>query len=151
MPKLPKDNPRAVALKILLRWEKGKPLLDELLSEVLTKSPLSDERDRALVGELVNGVVRNLLYIDYIIGRFSKIPINEIDPEIKNALRLGVYQLLFTRIPKGVAIAETLKILTKGGEQVGFGDSSMQSSVRLQNAQQALLNPKGKTLFNTCV
>lgn len=115
MPKLPKDNPRAVALKILLRWEKGKPLLDELLSEVLTRSPLSDERDRALVGELVNGVVRNLLYIDYIIGRFSKIPINEIDPEIKNALRLGVYQLLFTRIPKGVAIAETLKILTKRG------------------------------------
>lgn len=115
MGKLPKTDPRAVALKILLRWEKGKPLLDELLSEVLSKSPLSDERDRALVGELVNGVIRNLLYIDFVIGRFSKVPLDEIDVEVKSALRLGVYQLLFTRIPKPVAIAETLKILTKRG------------------------------------
>lgn len=115
MAKLPKDNPRAVAIKILLRWEKGKPLLDELLSEVLSKSPLSDERDRALVGELVNGVVRNLLYLDFVISRFSKVPLDEMDLEVKNALRIGVYQLLFTRIPKHVAIAETLKVLTRRG------------------------------------
>ncbi|MFN3505601.1 MAG: 16S rRNA (cytosine(967)-C(5))-methyltransferase RsmB [Caldimicrobium sp.] len=112
---LSKTNPRAVALKILLRWEKGKPLLDEILSQILTKSVLPDERDRALVGELVNGVVRHLYYLDFIISRFSKTPLEEMDLEVKNALRLGAYQILFTHIPDGVSIAETLKILLKRG------------------------------------
>lgn len=111
MAKLPKTNPRAVALKILLRWEKGKPLLDEILSQILTKSVLPDERDRALVGELVNGVVRNLYYLDFILGRFSHTPLDEVDLEVKNALRLGAYQIIFTHIPDGIAIAETLKVL----------------------------------------
>jgi len=115
MPKLPKTNPRAVALKVLLRWEKGHPLLDEILSEILTKSVLPDERDRALVGELVNGVIRHLYYLDFIIGRFSEVPLDEMDLEVKNALRLGVYQILFTRIPERVAVAETLKILQRRG------------------------------------
>lgn len=115
MAKIFKTNPRAVALKILLRWEKEKPLLDELLSQVLTKSVLPDERDRALVGELVNGVVRHLYYLDYLISKFSKIPLDEIDIEVKNALRLGIYQILFTRIPTRVALAETLKILLHKG------------------------------------
>jgi len=112
MAKLPKTNPRAVALKILIKWEKSKPLLDEIISQVLTKSVLPDERDRALVGELVNGVIRHLYYIDFIISRFSEHPLEKMDPEVRNILRLGVYQLLFTRIPERVALAESLKILT---------------------------------------
>ena len=84
MPKLPKTNPRAVALKILIRWEKGKPLLDEILSQVLTKSVLPDERNRALVGELVNGVVRYLYYIDFVISRFSEHPLKKMDAEVIN-------------------------------------------------------------------
>ncbi|MEZ0344764.1 MAG: 16S rRNA (cytosine(967)-C(5))-methyltransferase RsmB [Caldimicrobium sp.] len=115
MGKLPKTNPRAVALKILLRWEKGKPLLDEILSQILTKSVLPDERDRALVGELVNGVIRHLYYLDFLIGRFSSIPLDEMDLEVKNALRLGAYQILFTKIPERAAISETLKILLRRG------------------------------------
>ncbi len=112
MPRLPKTNPRAVALKILIRWEKGKPLLDEILSQVLTKSVLPDERDRALVGELVNGVIRHLYYIDFVISRFSEHPIEKMDPEVRNVLRLGVYQLLYTRIPERASLAEMLKILS---------------------------------------
>jgi 16S rRNA (cytosine967-C5)-methyltransferase len=112
MARLPKTNPRAVALKVLIRWEKGKPLLDEVLSQVLTKSVLPDERDRALVGELVNGVVRHLYYIDFVIQRFSKEPLEKMDAEVRNILRLGTYQLLYTRMPERVALAESLKILS---------------------------------------
>jgi 16S rRNA (cytosine967-C5)-methyltransferase len=112
MPRLPKTNPRASALKILIRWEKGKPLLDEILSQVLTKSVLPDERDRALVGELVNGVVRHLYYIDFIISRVSLHPLEKMDAEVRNILRLSTYQIIYTRIPERVAIAEALKILS---------------------------------------
>ena len=87
MPKLPRRNPRAMALKTLIRWEKGKPLLDEILGEVLTKSVLPDPRDRALCGELVNGVVRHLYYLDYVISRFSEEPLEKMDPQVRNILR----------------------------------------------------------------
>lgn len=120
MPRLPKTNPRAVALKVLIRWEKNKPLLDELLSQVLNRSVLPDERDRALVGELVNGVVRHLYYLDFILSRFSHFPLEKMDLEVRNALRLGVYQLIYTRVPERVALSETLKILSqrKRGEWI---------------------------------
>ncbi len=115
MPKLPKTNPRAVALRTLLIWEKHKPPLDELLSEVLTKSVLPEERDRALVTELVVGIVRHLRYLDFLISRFSQEPLNKLDLEVKNALRLAVYQILFTRIPPWATLAETLKLLMRRG------------------------------------
>ncbi|RKX57253.1 MAG: 16S rRNA (cytosine(967)-C(5))-methyltransferase RsmB, partial [Thermodesulfobacteriota bacterium] len=97
--------------------------LDEILSQILTKSVLPDERDRALVGELVNGVVRHFYYINFIISRFSEEPLEKMDPMVRNALRLGVYQILYTRIPERVALAEILKILShkKRGEWIkGF-------------------------------
>ncbi len=122
MPKLPKGNPRAMALKTLIRWEKGKPLLDEVLSEVLVKSVLPDPRDRALCGELVNGVVRHLYYIDYIISRFSEEPLEKMDPQVRNLLRLSVYQIVFMRIPERAAVAEAVKLLKRGRGKwiVGF-------------------------------
>ncbi len=113
MPKLPRRNPRAMALKVLIRWEVKKPLLDEVLTEVLDKSVLPDPRDQGLVAELINGVVRHLAYIDYLLGRISEKPLEKLDPEVRNALRLGAYQLLFTRIPVQAAVAETVKILKK--------------------------------------
>jgi 16S rRNA (cytosine967-C5)-methyltransferase len=106
---------RTIALKVLLLWEREKPPLDELLSQILARNPLPDERDRAFVGELVNGVVRHLLYLDFLMERFSKVPLDKLDPEVKNALRLGIYQLLFTRIPERAVLAETLRILLKRG------------------------------------
>ena len=115
MPKLQKTNPRAVALRTLLIWEKHKPPVDELISEVLTKSVLPQERDRALATELVLGAIRHLRYIDFLISRFSQEPLDKLDPEVKNILRLGIYHLLFTRIPSWAALAETLKLLLRRG------------------------------------
>ncbi len=115
MPKLPKTDPRAVALRILLIWEKHRPPLDELLNEELKKSVLPEERDRALATELAVGVIRHLRYLDFLISHYSKEPLDRIDLEVKNVLRLGVYQCLFTRIPKWAALAETLKLLLKRG------------------------------------
>ncbi|MCS7200005.1 MAG: 16S rRNA (cytosine(967)-C(5))-methyltransferase RsmB [Caldimicrobium sp.] len=108
-------NARAIALRILLIWERKKTPLDEIIGETLNKYPLLEERDKALVTNLVNGVVRHLGYLDYLINRFSRISISRIDSEVRNALRLGIFQLLFTRIPDRVALAETLKVLLQRG------------------------------------
>ncbi|NPB09459.1 MAG: 16S rRNA (cytosine(967)-C(5))-methyltransferase RsmB [Thermodesulfobacteria bacterium] len=111
MPKLPKKNPRAMALKVLIRWELRRPLLDEVISEVLDRSALPDPRDRGLMTELINGVVRHLSYIDYVLSRVSHTPLEKMDPEVRNALRLGAYQILFTRIPVSAAVNETVNLV----------------------------------------
>ncbi|MCX7612720.1 MAG: 16S rRNA (cytosine(967)-C(5))-methyltransferase RsmB [Caldimicrobium sp.] len=134
-------NPRSLALKTLLIWEKKKPPLDELLSEILTKEALRDERDRALVNNLVLGVVRHLGYLDFIINRYSQISLNRIDAEVRNALRLGIFQLLFTRIPDRVALAETLKILLQRGRAKwvrGFVNALLH---RVSSAKSSLPEP----------
>ncbi len=143
MPKLPRRNPRAMALKVLIRWEIKKPLLDEVLSEVLDKSVLPDPRDQGLVAELINGVVRHLSYLDYLLSRVSKKPLEKMDPEVRNALRLGAYQILFTRIPVHVAVAETIKILKrkKRGEWiVGFVNAILRELARRKD--EILLPPR---------
>ncbi len=135
MPKLPRKNPRAMALKVLIRWETKKPLLDEVLSEVLEKSVLPDPRDQGLVSELINGVVRHLAFIDYVLSRVSKKPLEKMDPEVRNALRLGAYQLLFTRIPVQAAVAETVKIVKKRRGQwiVNFVNAVLRELARRKN------------------
>ncbi len=142
MPKLPKRNPRAMALKVLIRWETKKPLLDEVVSQVLDRSVLPDPRDRGLVTELINGVVRHLLLIDYYISRISRIPLEKMDPEIRNALRLGVYQILFTRIPSAVAVNETVKILKRrrGPWIIGFVNAVLRELI--ENKEKITLPPK---------
>jgi len=130
--KLPKRNARAMALKILIRWEGKKPLLDEVLSEVLDKSVLPDPRDQGLVSELINGVIRHLVFIDYMISRVSKKPLEKMDPEVRNLLRLGTYQIFFTRIPDQVAVAETLKIAQRHRGQwiINFLNAVLRELVR---------------------
>ncbi len=71
---------------------------------------------RAFVTELVNGTFRNLIRIDYIIGRFSSVKTNKMKPLILNVLRISVYQLLFMdKVPTSAAINEACELVKKKG------------------------------------
>jgi 16S rRNA (cytosine967-C5)-methyltransferase len=124
-----------MALKVLIRWETKKPLLDEVLSEVLDKSVLPDPRDQGLVAELINGVVRHLLLIDHYLSRVSRTPLEKMDPEVRNALRLGAYQILFTRVPPAAAVNETVKILKRrrGNWITGLVNAVLRELTALKN------------------
>ncbi len=72
-----------------------------------------DARDRGLVAELAYGVQRYRNRLDFIIAAFSRRPPDELDPEILDLLRLGVYQLVQTRIPQHAAVNETVSLAKK--------------------------------------
>jgi 16S rRNA (cytosine967-C5)-methyltransferase len=116
--RVPKNkNPRYVALGILGRVEAGDAYADILLARELSalKGP-----DRAFAMELVNGVLRWQIKIDWIIDGFSKINTKKLEHRVLNALRLGVYQLLFlTRVPHQAAINETVELVKLEGPQRG--------------------------------
>ncbi len=71
---------------------------------------------KAFITETVNGTLRNLIKIDYVIGRFSTVKINKIRPYVLNVLRISVYQLMFMdRVPPSAACNEAVKLVKKKG------------------------------------
>lgn len=82
---------------------------------------LSDA-DRALATELVYGVLRWQIKIDWIINAFSRIRTARLEHRVLNALRLGVYQLLFlSGIPARAAVSETVELVGNDGPRTrGF-------------------------------
>lgn len=77
-----------------------------------------DFRDAAFTSELVYGTLRQQGYLDTVLAEFSTRPLDQLDPEVLQLLRLGAYQLLFMRVPDHAAVSETVavarEILTDG-------------------------------------
>jgi 16S rRNA (cytosine967-C5)-methyltransferase len=102
--------PRRAAFDILIRVEKERSYADILMDRELTASGM-DGADRRLFTELVYGVLRRKATMDYIIGRFSSKPVEQLDPPVRVLLRLGLYQFTcLDRIPVSAAVNETVKI-----------------------------------------
>lgn len=99
---------RDVALEVLLRVEQTRSYANLVLAPALAKSSLSS-RDRALTTELVYGTVRTLGTLDWALQERSNMPLAKLDPPVRALMRLGAYQLLFTRIPPAAACFEAVQ------------------------------------------
>ena len=84
---------RAVALDVLLRVDRGAPS-DRALDRALRRSGL-DERDRRFTTELVYGTLRRQATLDRLLAPHSRRSLDELDPAVRLALRLAVYQCRF--------------------------------------------------------
>jgi 16S rRNA (cytosine967-C5)-methyltransferase len=73
------------------------------------------ERDRNLVTELVYGTCRMQRACDWVADRFVR---GDIDPQVRAAVRMGVYQMLWTRIPPHAAVAATVEEVHGPGRSV---------------------------------
>ncbi|MGM0499282.1 MAG: 16S rRNA (cytosine(967)-C(5))-methyltransferase RsmB [Bacillota bacterium] len=111
-------NLRSEILKALLRVENGS-YSNLLLDSELNK--IDDQRDKNLFTEIFYGVIRNKLYLDYVIDKFSKTPLHKMDKEVLVGLRIGVYQLFFLdKVPARAAIyesVEAVKIILPGSKK----------------------------------
>ena len=67
-------------------------------------------RDRGLVTELVYGTVRMQRALDFQLAKVSKQAIDDLEPEVRAAIRLGAYQLLLG-IPSHAAVGETVEVV----------------------------------------
>jgi len=100
---------RQVARDALLRIDSDEAYANLVLPPMLDSSRL-DERDRAFVTELVYGTTRMRRACDWAVDRFAKDP-EQIEPIVRNVLRLGCYQLLFLRTPSHAAVATSVDLV----------------------------------------
>jgi len=107
------DGVRGSAVKILNRIDRTDAYLDKLLEIELNNSEL-ESRDKALLFEIVHGVIRWLGRIDWILKGFYKGHFSKCIPNVKNAMRAALYQILFLdKVPDFAAVNEAVEFVKK--------------------------------------
>ena len=134
-----KQKPREIAVRILQRREQGQSYVEELLEQELEPVALSPA-DRSLVQELVYGVVRWQLTLDWLIDRKASGRTQK--QMLRILLRLGLYQLFWLdRIPNHAAVHETVELAKQlgFGSQAGFVNALLRSCIRERAATEQQL------------
>ncbi len=104
---------RETALLALSACERQGAWSDGFLKKTLREAGL-DSRDAALATRLCFGVLQNRLLLDFYIGKFSTTRPEKMEIKVRNALRLGVYQMAFmTKIPHNAAVNESVELTKK--------------------------------------
>lgn len=107
------SNVRGIAVKVLNRVDRTDAYLDKLLENELRNSELSGQ-DKALLYEIVHGVTRWSGKIDWILNGFYKGQFSKCIPNVKNALRVALYQILFLdKVPDYAAVNEAVEFIKK--------------------------------------
>ena len=125
-------NARLVAVKALVKINRDAAYSNITLDNFFAEYGL-DSKDKALATALVYGVLDRKITIDYVIGKFSKIPLRKISPLTLEAIRIGIYQLLFLeRIPESAAVNESVNIVkrSKEGRNAGFVNAILRNAIR---------------------
>lgn len=118
-------NARAIAIQVLSRVRATDAYLNVVLDTVLSESPPADARDTGLITELAYGTTRRQLALDYAITRFADRKLDALEDKVLAALRVGAYQLFYTRVPARAAVAETVQALKDVGlsRAAGFANA----------------------------
>ncbi len=100
---------RALALDALDRIERDGAYANLLLPELLSRTGM-EARDRHFATELVYGTTRMRRACDFLVDRFLT---RDLDLRVRNALRLGAYQLHFLAMAPHAAVGETVEVAPK--------------------------------------
>lgn len=85
---------RRIAAAVLVRVERDGAFADRALAAEATRAGL-DPRERAFATRLAYGAVQRRRTLDHVIAACAGRPVARLDPPVRDALRLGVLQLLF--------------------------------------------------------
>jgi 16S rRNA (cytosine967-C5)-methyltransferase len=84
---------------------------------VRARSHLQDERDRALAGEIATGTLRWQGTFDVLIAAYARRPIDILDGEVVDILRLTLFQLFhLDRVPASAAVNDAVQMTKKAGK-----------------------------------
>jgi 16S rRNA (cytosine967-C5)-methyltransferase len=107
---------RQTAFAVLLRVEGGGWASDLLLAATAGL----DSRDAGLASEIVFGVLRCRAQLDFLIEHYGG-P-RRLDVEVRQALRMGIYQLRYlARVPAHAAVAESVELVKRARKRSAAG------------------------------
>ena len=125
------DAPRAVAFDVVRRVSEDDAFANLILPKALRKQKLKG-RDAAFATEITYGTLRTLGVVDAVIAECSSRGLEDISPAVVDALRLGAYQVLYTRVEPHAAVDTTVRLVEAAGEvkAKGFANGIMRTITR---------------------
>jgi len=138
---------RVAAYHVLTAIADGRADLATALAHA--RGTLPDDRDRALTAEIVTGVQRWRGALDFLIVHFAKRPIERMDAEVVETLRLSAYQLLhLTRVPAAAVVDDAVELVRRAGRSSasGFVNAVLRNIARCRN--RLPLPPRPSSLAN---
>ena len=104
-------NARAAAIQVLARVSATDAFLNVVLDATLSELRPEDARDAGLVTELCYGATRRQLALDHALEQVSDRKLSTLEDRVLAALRVGAYQVFYTRVPRHAAVGETVEAL----------------------------------------
>jgi 16S rRNA (cytosine967-C5)-methyltransferase len=140
------DPSRTVAFQLLRAVDADGAYANLALPPLIDTAGLAG-RDAALATELGYGTVRAAGTLDEIIAACVDRPLAEVQPAVRDLLRLGAYQLLRTRIPPHAAVATTVDLAraTGNARAAGFVNAVLRKITRSDWAQWTDRLGRGRT------
>jgi len=125
------DASRLLAFDLLTEVNRNEGYSNLLLPQALNASKL-DDRDRALVTELLYGTIRMQGKHDWVLSQISDRPWHEVDSGIVDICRMGVHQIHEMRVPDHAAVAATVEVARKriGESKASFVNALLRSVTR---------------------
>ena len=126
------ESVRGLAVKILNRIDRTDAYLDKLVEYELKNNDLKGQ-DKALLFEIVHGITRWSGRLDYILSGFYKGQFSKSVPNVKNAMRVALYQILFLdKIPDYAAVNEAVEFIKKlqGQKSADFTNAILRNIIR---------------------
>jgi len=140
---------REVAVQTLVACEKQGAWSDGHLKKLIRQAGL-DRRDAALATRLCFGVQQNSLLLDFYLRHFSSVKPEKMEPAVRGALRIALYQILMMdKIPASAAVNESVAIarkLSRNPRSAGLVNAILRAFLR---AQEELPAVEGKTVAET--
>jgi 16S rRNA (cytosine967-C5)-methyltransferase len=104
---------RQAAFGALLAVDRGAWSAEALAA----KSLHLDARDAALASDIVFGTLRRRGELDALIGQYSKRAVDKLDPAVRTALEIALYQLRFLdRVPDHAAVNDSVELVRRAGK-----------------------------------
>jgi 16S rRNA (cytosine967-C5)-methyltransferase len=111
---------RLAAYDTLLAVEARRADLPSALARA--RQRLTDDRDRALAGEIATGAIRWQAASDHLVRQFSSRPPGKLDREVLAILRLSIFQLLhLDRVPASAVVDDAVELTRKAGKRSAAG------------------------------
>ncbi len=123
---------RGTAVKVLNRVERTDSYLERVLDSELKSGDLSDV-DKGLLNELAHGVLRWQNRLDWVLNGFSHGNFAKSEINVKNALRVALYQILFLdRVPHSAAVNEAVEFVKRirGEKPAGLVNAVLRNILR---------------------
>ena len=122
------SDPRKIAYDVLVKCASAEQYSNIALDTAIKRADLTAP-DRGLLTTLVYGVIERQITLDAIIDSLTDRKSEEISPDVRTLLRLGLYQLAYLdRVPDHAAVNETVNMAPKRSR--GFVNAILRAFIR---------------------